>query len=175
MKSYIYVNVMLLTLCVLMTSPTFAQKRKIKKANEDTKEWRYDIAVEQTGSQGSYLVKVWSYSKKPAVAQEQSKKNAVHGIIFKGFAGKPGVSGKKALVTEMSVVKEKAGYFDAFFADGGSYMKFVEFATNGNIAAGDRVKIGKEYKIGVVVSVKVAELRKQLEADGIIKALGAGF
>lgn len=43
------------------------------------------------------------------------------------------------------------------------------------IAADDRLRVGKEYKIGVVVSVKVSDLRRELEAAGIIKSLNAGF
>ena len=39
-----------------------------------------------------------------------------------------------------------------------------------------RIKISKkEYKIGVVVSVSVASLRKDLESAGIIKSLSSGF
>ena len=38
------------------------------------------------------------------------------------------------------------------------------------------VKVGKnEYKVGVVISVSKDLLRKDLEAAGIIKGLGAGF
>jgi len=54
-------------------------------------------------------------------------------------------------------------------------MKFVSTSNDGAVAAGDRMKVGKEYKVGVVLSVNVAALRKDLEAAGIIKALGAGF
>ena len=60
-------------LCV--TSLVSAQARK--KADKDTEEWRYEIEVVQTGTQGTYLIKVWSYSKKADVAIEQAKKNAV--------------------------------------------------------------------------------------------------
>jgi len=37
------------------------------------------------------------------------------------------------------------------------------------------VKIGKEYKVGVVVSVAKDDLRKALEAAGVVKSLGSGF
>lgn len=40
---------------------------------------------------------------------------------------------------------------------------------------GDVIKIGKEYKVGVVISVNVAMLRKDLEDAGIIKGLSNGF
>ena len=34
-----------------------------KKANKDTENWRYEIECVSTGAQGSYLIKVWSFSK----------------------------------------------------------------------------------------------------------------
>jgi hypothetical protein len=149
-----------------------AQKRK---ANKDTREWRYEIEAMGTGVQGTYLVKVWSYSKKPDVAIEQAKKNAVHGIIFRGFAGKQGIPGQRPLTTNVNLEEEKAEFFDPFFDDGGKYMKFVSITNDGSVAAGDRLKVGKEYKIGVIVSVNVTALRQDLEAAGVIKGLTNGF
>jgi GTP-sensing pleiotropic transcriptional regulator CodY len=35
--------------------------------------------------------------------------------------------------------------------------------------------VGKEYKVGVTVSVSKDQLRKDLEAAGVIKSLGSGF
>ena len=146
-----------------------------KKANQDTKQWRYELEAVNVGVQGSYLVKVWSYSKKPVVAIEQAKKNAVHGIIFKGFAGKSGVPGQKPLTSNPNLEIEKAEFFDTFFSDGGKYMKYVSESTDGGLSEGDRLKIGKEYKMGVIVTVNVSNLRKDLEDAGIIKSLSSGF
>ncbi|MFC0518662.1 hypothetical protein ACFFGT_30890 [Mucilaginibacter angelicae] len=146
-----------------------------KRANEDTENWRYELEVVGTGVEGTYLVKVWSYSKKPVIAIEQSKKNAVHGVIFKGFAGKQGIEGKPPLVTNVNIEQEKQEFFNDFFSDGGKYMKFVNLTTDGAVAAEDRLKIGKEYKVGVVVSVNVELLRKDLEDAGIVKSLNSGF
>ena len=160
-------------LLIAVTSVTNAQKNN--KANKDTEAWRYEIEVVQTGTPGSYLIKVWSYSKKPEVAIEQTKKNAVHGIIFRGFTGTQSVPGQKALTNNVNLEVEKEGFFKPFFADGGKYMKFVSLSNDGAVAAEDRMKVGKEYKIGVVISVNIANLRKDLEEAGIIKALGAGF
>ena len=57
-----------------------------EKQHKDTKIWRYEIEGVSQGSQGTYLpIGVWSYSKKPKVAIEQAKKNAVHGVIFRGY------------------------------------------------------------------------------------------
>lgn len=146
-----------------------------KKADKDTKNWRYEIEVVGVGTQGSDLIKVWSYSKKPQVAIEQAKKNAIHGIIFKGFVGNGGTPGKKPLTNNPNLEQDRQDFFDAFFADGGKYLKFVSLSADGSVAAEDVMKVGKEYKVGVVVSVDVAGLRRDLEAAGILKALNAGF
>ena len=36
-------------------------------------------------------------------------------------------------------------------------------------------KVGKEYKVGCVVSVRKDDLRKALEAAGIVRGLSSGF
>jgi hypothetical protein len=138
--------------------------------------WRYEIEPVSEGVQGTYLIKVWSYSKKSKLAIEQAKKNAVHGIIFRGLAGINGVAKKPALAgSNSNLEEEKKDFFDSFFADNGKYMKFVNITNDGSIAAKDRLKVGKEYKLGVIVSVNVDALRQDLENAGIIKKLGAGF
>ncbi len=153
-----------------------AQAVAKNKANKDTRQWRYEIEAAGVGNQGTYQVKVWSYSKKANVAVEQAKKNAVHGIIFSGFTSnaKYRVS-QRALASSPNVEQEHSDFFNAFFADGGKYLKYVQLANGGAIDAGDRIKIGKEYKVGVVVTVNVTDLRKDLEDAGIIRKLGSGF
>lgn len=173
MKKVLILGSIMLSLLLGVSSIAFAGAKK--KANNDTKNWRYDIEAAGVGTQGTYLVKVWSYSKKPKIAMEQAKKNAVHGIVFKGFVGKPGVPGQKPLASSPAIEQEKQQFFDEFFADGGKYMKYVFESTAGAVAAEDRMKVGKEYKIGVVVSVNVDALRKDLEAAGVIKGLSSGF
>lgn len=164
----------LLLMMLLSISFTVNGQAK-KKAEKDTEDWKYEIEVVQTGTQGTYLIKVWSYSKKPTISTNQEKKNAVHGIIFKGFTGTSSVPGQKALANSIDLEEDKADFFKPFFADGGKYLKFVSTSTDGAIAAEDRMKIGKEYKIGVIVSVNISALRKNLEEEGIINSLGNSF
>ena len=90
---------------------SFAQKRK---AEQDTKNWRYEIEGIGEGKEGTYLVKVWSYNKKDKIAVEQAKKNAVHGIVFQGFTGSGKVSSQPPLVTDPDIKIAKADFFDAF-------------------------------------------------------------
>ena len=160
-------------LLIVLTSFSLSISAQNKKADKDTRNWVYEIEPVGVGTQGSYLIKVWSYSKKPMVALEQAKKNAVHGIIFKGFTGIQGVPGQRPLTNNPNLEVEQAEFFKNFFAEGGKYMKFVNITNDGSVAAEDRLKIGKEYKIGVVVSVNVAGLRKDLEDAGMVRVLNS--
>lgn len=163
--------IVILSLFISFTASAQAKK----KADKDTENWRYEIECVSTGAAGTYLIKVWSYSKKPNVAMEQAKKNAVHGVIFKGFSGAGAGCSQKPLTNDPAVEEEKGDFFKEFFADGGKYMKFVNVSNDGAVGAGDIVKIGKEYKVGVIVSVLKDNLRKDLEAAGIIKGLDGGL
>ena len=97
-------------------------------------------------------------------------------IIFKGFPSKGRITGQKPLVRDSNIEIEKADFFKDFFRDGGKFQKFVTISNNGAIGSGDRIKISKkEYKIGVIVSVNVSGLRKDMEDAGIIKSLNSGF
>jgi hypothetical protein len=81
---------------------------------------------------------------------------------------------KAPLLAPNDLTPEKRKYFDSFFIDGGTYMKFATLSNN-EVAAKDCIKIGREYKVGVIVSVNVELLRKDLEAAGIVRSLTSGF
>ncbi|GGG52365.1 hypothetical protein [Bizionia arctica] len=175
-KKSIKTSSMLLLVLIGFIQPIKAQKGT-NKADKQTIAWRYELESVATGIQGTDQVKVWSYSKNVETATEQAKKNAVHGIIFKGLPNNGRVKGQKPLARNANLNEENEEFFEEFFeSDGGDYMKFVTLVNHGQIAPGDRIKISKkEYKIGVVVSVNTAELRKYLESNGIIKGLSNGF
>jgi hypothetical protein len=161
------------TFAVITSFVGFSQAKS--KADKDTKNWRYEIEGVGEGKEGTYLVKVWTYSKKPKIAIEQAKKNAVHGVVFQQVVGSGKVSTKPALVSDPGVEISKADFFDPFFEDNGEYMKYVSLSNDGSIAPEDRLKVGKEYKIGVIVSVRKDALKEALIKAGVIKSLNSGF
>lgn len=170
-------KVLLLLLSIILLTPTMAgasDKRKTKKANEATQEWRYELEAQTTGLQGTKVVRVWSFSKDPKIAQRQAPKNALHGIMFKGAPGNKDtrVTQILPLITDPSVEAKNAEFFDAFFADGGDFMRYVT-VTSG---ADELQRIEKKmYKVGVVVTIQYDALRKMLEEKGIAKKLNSGF
>jgi hypothetical protein len=160
---------LLLAAALLVVVSASAASRKLK--NSDTEKFQYEIEGVSNGSQGTYLVRVWSYSSKTKLDVEISKKNAVHGVIFKGYAGTKDVRPQRPLIAAPGAEVEHADYFNLFFKDGGEYNKYV------TITAGSQqvVKVGKQYHIGVVVSVSKDALRKALEQAGVLRSLGSGF
>lgn len=162
-------KLLLLAAALLVVAGASASSRKLK--NSDTQKFQYEIEGVNNGLQGSYLVKVWSYSARPKADIETSKKNAVHGVIFKGYAGTQNARPQRPLIADPGTELEHAEFFDLFFKDGGEYNKYV------TITAGSQeiVKVGKQYKIGLVVSVSKDALRKALEKAGVARSLSAGF
>lgn len=140
-----------------------AQKKK-----KTVHEFRYDV-----GAQGTDLIKVYSYTKNDKEVSDLAKINAVHAVLFKGIAATSGTEMQPALVKNREK-ENNAEFFDNFF-ENGTYNQYVTLSSDGVVNAKDRMKVGKEYKIGIIVSVNKHDLRKYLESEGIIKGLGSMF
>lgn len=165
------ISVLLLIPLFLFSIQGFSQSKKKKELAGYTID-NYEMECMGTGMDGTQLIKVWGYGRKPDDAILQAKKNAVHGVIFKGIlAGKPGCM-VKPLVTEPGAETKYNEYFEAFFTNGGKYLNFIALSGDG---MQDRIKVGKQYKVGILVSVMHSALRKELEAAGIVKKLDNGF
>lgn len=162
-------RVLLLTMVALLSIGSFGQAKT--KANKDTQNYRYEIECAGNGATGTYLVKVSTYSKKQAVAAEWTIKNAIHGVIFKGYGGGDGCVAQKPLVRDAGAETENAEYFKQFFANGGEFQKYAS-VVSGTM---ETTKVGKEYKVTQTVSVRKDDLRKALEAAGVVRGLGSIF
>lgn len=162
-------RILLFSLMVLISLCSFGQGRL--KANKDTQNYRYEIECAGNGASGTYLVKVSTYSKYQSVAAEWTTKNAVHGVIFKGYGAGEGCVAQKPLVRDAGAETENAEYFRQFFANGGEYQKYAS-VVSGTM---ETSKVGREYKVTQVVSVRKDDLRKALEAAGVVRGLGSIF
>lgn len=168
---------LVLALSLCSVNAVFAGPQK--KADTDTQQWRYEVEnLGQKSSRGghgaTHILKVWSYSKKAEVAEEQSKKNAIHSVLFQGVPSNEvkRIKGIEPLLQDPTIEATHAGFFQSFFADGGEYMRFVT-VTNSGMA--DMLKVGKEWKVGLTVAVNTPGLRKYLEQMEIILPMNAGF
>jgi len=78
-------NLFIVALAMLAVSPAFGQRRAKKQADKDMKNWRYEIECVNVSSDGSYIIKIFTFSKNKNIAITQASKNAVHGVIFRGI------------------------------------------------------------------------------------------
>lgn len=135
----------------------------------------YEVHCVGTGSEGTELIKVFAYGKKADMsdAVAEAKRNAIHAILFRGISANSGCGGKAmADLRDLETHKE---FYSNFFKPGGQYLSYVNLSTDGSISANDRLKVGNRYKIGVIISVSKASLRKDLESAGVLKKLTSGF
>lgn len=157
--------------CMLIFSLSSSGQKK----NNPAAFYTYEVECMGTGMDGTQLIKVWGYGKKPNDAVENAKKTAVQAVMFKGIlSGKPGCM-MRPLVTEPGAEQQHQDYFNAFFKPKGKYLSFVSVSSDGSVDPKDRLRVGKQYKVGVLVSVSHAALRKELESAGVIKPLSTGF
>lgn len=140
-----------------------------KKADKATAEWRYEVEeLNKPSKQGTVTFKIWSFSKKDKIAVSQANKNAIHAILFKGY-------GSHAPMVSPAAAAQHEAFFDEFFQEGGGFRRFVQATNSGAPQPGDKVKVGKEWKIGIIVVVSETELRKYLEQQGVVSKLGSMF
>ena len=157
-----------IVLFCVMTACMFAGCKTVAPANSYG---RYEIECAGTGTQGTALVKVWVYGNENDIDFDVLKRYAVHGVIFKGYAGGKGCTPQRPMATNPKLEQERADFFNSFFVTDKLYNKYAS-EVGGTI---ERVKVRKEFKIGAVISVSKDLLRKDLETAGIIRGLGTGF
>ncbi len=150
----------------------FLLSASITYSQSDPANYNYEIQFLRTGVEGTELFKVYTYCKKEKDCFEYAKMDAVKAIMFKGI---PGSGMQRPMITEVGAEDKFRDFFKEFFKEGGKYLNYVAISNDGSISDDDRLKVGKKLKIGVILSVQKANLRKELEAAGIIKKLDAGF
>lgn len=122
----------------------------------------------ESESDGTETILTWGRGKNKPDAKEQAKKNAISAVLFEGIRQGDKSCSRRPLVTEVNAREKYEEYFNKFLKDGGQYKKFV---SESDKKGGSEVKSSNnhEEKIGFVIRVKRAELKKQLIKDNIIK------
>lgn len=142
-----------------------------QNTSSDFASMNYEVQFIRTGVDGTILFKIFSYGKNEDQSIQNAKSDALKAVMFKGIPGSDLVS---PMVRDLSALETHKDFFQTFFQTQ-QYLQYVSISGDGSIDGEDRIRVGKKYKIGVVVSVQKANLRKLLESAGIIKALNAGF
>lgn len=179
------------TSSLIILSIVFANCSSVKTVTVSTDFTNYEVVeIPNTGTQGTVLLKVYSYGYTVEKAIERAKMDAVHAVLFKGI---PNSNMSRPMIKNGQSSKKQ--YFDNFFGlykvtvknrkpidildisktFNAPYKLYVQLSSDGSISPKDRFKVGKLYKVGVVVSVNINELRRQMEKDGIIQSLNSIF
>jgi hypothetical protein len=129
------------------------------------------------GQDGTKTMKIWGYGKRVEDAVIQAKMNAVAAVIFRGIPGGQGAAATPAILRDPNAAEKHADYFEEFFAPNGKYLQFINLTTDGMPSGQDRLRMSrpKQYKVAIYAQVMYDNLRRQLEADGIVRRLDSGF
>lgn len=149
----------LLALAVMLPIGATAKDKNDGKLN-------YEISQAGVGNQGTYAVKVTVISKDKKVSDDLIARCAVHGALFRGVGSKGPIAGSAAAEAQ------HADYFQNFFAPNGPARNYVSEVSPQR----DVLKVNKkEYRVTKIVSINKDQLRKDLEAAGVIKGLNSIF
>lgn len=160
-------------LLAIMSATTFAQNADRRKS---FKSWdNYEITTEKVGVEGTKFVKVWGFGKTEDKAIMAAKRNAIHACLFRGLPGSTNANATPAICSNPNTYDEHSEYFDSFFAAGGDYLRYVNMTTDGVPSGQDKRKVKGGYKCAIYVQVMFDNLKRQMEADGIVRKLSTGF
>ena len=127
----------------------------------------YEIICQNLGSEGTYLVKVYTYGNNEKRSLEQAKHRAIHGIMFKGLYG----SNCESIPKICNVTYEsKKQAFDNFFSTG-KYLDYVVLSND--YTTNDRINTDHGVKLGFIVSIRFKDLRNYLETQGLVISMNS--
>ena len=129
----------------------------------------YDIVGAGSAKEGMALVKVYVYGKK--ISDEDLKIAAVHGVVFKGYAGGNTSGARQPAMAAAHLESENKEFCDSFFDKNGECQTYATII-NGSY---DCVKTMKGYKYGAILQIDKVSLRKTLERAGVVRGLSSGF
>ena len=116
---------------------------------------------------GTMRVMAWGTGPSKAIAIENAKRNALRDVIFKGIKSGSAECNKNALTYEMNAQERYEDYFNAFFADGGAYLRYVSLDDE-TLTSRSKAKGNVQEGYGVVVRVDRAGLKQRLLRDRVI-------
>ena len=161
-------KIMLMLSCImLMAGAVMAKEPEVMEVS---------IHGEGVGNGGRPLLTVTCSAKKAdKVTEDDIRRCAVRGVLFRGYADKSNTNSFDASTSHPALVgadKESAyaDYFNDFFNSGAanSYVDIIDDTRK-------VMKAGKVFHVSQTVQVNVPDLRKKLEKDGIVRSLRSGW
>lgn len=149
-----------------------------KKGEDVIDPWREpcERAPYMQGKDGIMLLEITNTAETQEECVVKAKQQAVYALIFKGYTEGNNIPSASAISPSgESLYSEKEEFFKSFFTDATKYASYVT-AAKLNTAKPVMKLEKKKVQAAVIVSVEVERLRKDLEAQSIIKGMAAfGF
>jgi len=137
---------------------------------------QYEVKIVRVSDQGTKFLLAGGIAGNADKAIIQAQQDAVAACLFTGVEGNPVVGAGKipAICGGKDVYEANKEYFDKFFKKG-EFLDYVKNVNSKYPSGENNVAVKGGRKVRVYVQVMYDELRKKLEADGIVKALNSYF
>ena len=121
---------------------------------------------------GSYVIRTTVRSRNSALAFSDAQRKAVEEVIFDGVkSATNGVADLKPLCFDMNAREKHEDYFQAFFSEEGAWKQFVSLRDKRS-GSTEYTRTTAQMVQTVTVTVQRADLKRRLQADGIIPMEG---
>lgn len=140
-------------------------------AKDNDKPLVYEVSCGGSANQGFYLVKVKAVVDRKDIGDNILKRCAIHGVLFRGYPGGGGCVSLPPMAGSAMVEQQYSDFFVPFFRKKGGCEAYT-ILIEGSMQV---VRQGKQYVVTGIVSVAKDQLRKDLEAAGVLKRLNSGF
>ena len=121
---------------------------------------------------GTYVIRAQVRARNSAIAFNDVQRKVVQEVIFDGVAaGSNGIQDLKPLVFDKNAREKYEDYFNAFFSDHGEWTKYCLLHDRRSFTSTYQ-RTQSQMVQEVTVTVNRSELKKRLQADGIIPAEG---
>lgn len=119
---------------------------------------------------GECIVSATGIGSNTSSISSVAQKNAIYALLFDGIKGNEENRVKDLLpmIVDKNTFNTKIDYFTPFFSTNGKYLQFIK-PMPGALPKTIRTKSG--YKVTTTYLIDKNALRKELEANGIIKSL----
>lgn len=132
---------------------------------------QYSIEGAGTAVQGNYLVKVTVISKNKHVTDDEIRRAAVHGVLFRGFSNTEKRQNQKPLAGSVANEAQHADFYKDFFAEEGLAKNYASPIEGSRMVK----KVDKKYHVSSTVTVNKESLLKFLQDAGVVKGLNSAF
>ncbi len=130
----------------------------------------YEVSCDQVGVQGAQILQVFSVGRRAEDAIRESRRNAVRAMVFRGVTSS--ACNVPPMIRPADFTRRADRFFDRFFAEGGQYLSYVEYAGD---EVESRTQVGRQVKIGTTAIIQVGRLRRDLESAGILTSMNDLF